>query len=67
MNTGSPRVEASLEEMFAMSLLMWIAAAVLLIAAAMLVAGVGAAGLWMTVIAVGIAAVTIGLVRQRRA
>ena len=67
MNTGSPRVEASLEEMFAMSLLMWIAAAVLLIAAAMLVAGVGAAGLWMTVIAVGIAAVAIGLVRQRRA
>ena len=38
--------------MVAMSVLMWIVAAVLLVAAAMLVWGVGEAGLWVAVIAV---------------
>ena len=50
-----------------MSLLMWITAALLLVAAAMLVAGVGAPGLWIAVIAVGIAVVAIERVRRRNA
>ena len=50
-----------------MSLLMWIVAALLLMAAVMLVAGVGAAGLWIAVIAVGIAVIAIELVRRRNA
>ena len=50
-----------------MSLLMWITAALLLVAAAMLVAGVGAAGLWIAVIAVGIAVVLIERVRRPNA
>ena len=50
-----------------MSPLMWIVAAVLLVAAALLLAGVGTAGLWMAVIAVGIAVVAIDLVRRRHA
>ncbi len=50
-----------------MSLVMWIMAAVLLVAAAMLVRGVGEAGLWVAVIAVGIAVVAVELVRRRHA
>ena len=50
-----------------MSLLMWSTAALLLVAASMLVAGVGAPGLWIAVIAVGIAVVAIELVRRRNA
>ena len=64
---GSRSVKAALEEMVAMSLLMWIVAALLLVAAVMLVAGVGAAGLWIAVIAVGIAVIAIELVRRRNA
>jgi hypothetical protein len=41
--------------------LVWIAVPVLLLAAAMLIAGVGAAGLWFAVTAVGIALVVVGL------
>lgn len=67
LSIGSHRVKASLEEMVAMSLLMWIIAALLLVAAAMLVAGVGAAGLWIGVIAVGIAVVAVEQVRRRHA
>ena len=42
-----------------MSLLMWVVAALLLAAAAMLVTGVGAAGLWIGVVAVGVAVVGV--------
>jgi len=64
---GRHRVNAALEEMVAVSPLMWIVAAVLLVAAALLLAGVGTAGLWMAVIAVGIAVVAIDPVRRRHA
>jgi hypothetical protein len=67
LSLGSRNVKATLEEMVAMSLLMWIVAALLLVAAVMLVAGVGAAGLWTAVIAVGIAVVALELVRRRHA
>ena len=67
LSVGGRSVEATPEEMVAMSLLMWMNAALLLVAAAMLVAGVGAAGLWIAVIAVGIAVVAIELVRRRHA
>ena len=43
---------------------LWIDAVVMLVAAALLVAGVGAAGLWIGVIAVGVAAVV--LLNRRR-
>jgi hypothetical protein len=36
--------------------LLWVAASLLLIAAALLIAGVGGPGLWIAVIAMGIAA-----------
>jgi LPXTG-motif cell wall-anchored protein len=52
--------------MLAMSILMWMIAAVLLFAAVMLVTGTGAAGLWIAVIAVGIAGVAVVLARRRR-
>ena len=42
-----------------MKTLLWIAAAVMVVAAAMLVADVGAAALWIAVIAVGIAVVVV--------
>ena len=48
-----------------MSVVMWIVAAVLLVAAAMLVGGVGESGLWVAVVAVGIAVVAVQLVRRR--
>ena len=64
---GSHRVKASHEEMVAMSLVMWMIAALLIVAAVMLVAGVGAAGLWIAVIAVGISVVAVELVRRRHA
>ena len=67
MSIGSPTVKATLEEMVSMSPLMWIVAAFLLVAAVMLVAGVGAAGVWIAIIAVGIAAVALELVRRRHA
>jgi hypothetical protein len=67
VSIGSRSVKATVEEMVAMSLLMWVIAAILLVAAAMLVAGVGAAGVWIAVIAVGIAVVAIAVVRRRHA
>ncbi len=45
--------------------LVWIAAALMLAGAVMLVLGVGAAGLWIAVIAVGIAIVAIDGYRHR--
>jgi len=42
-----------------MRTLLWVVGAMLLIAAALLVAGVGAAALWIAVITVGIAVVAI--------
>ena len=42
----------------------WIAALLLLVAGAMLVAGVGAASLWIAVVAVGIALVAVALGRS---
>lgn len=46
--------------------LMWVAVALLLVGAVLLVAGVGAAGLWIAVIAVGIALVAIEGYRGRQ-
>ena len=56
-----------LPEVAVMKVLLWIAAPLLLIAAVMLVAGVGHAGLWIAVIAVGIALVAVDLSRSRHA
>lgn len=47
-----------------MKAVMWVAALLLLLAAAMLLADIGATGLWIAVIAVGIAIVAIGM-KQR--
>ena len=47
--------------------LIWIAVPLMLIAAILLVAGVGASALWIAVIAVGIALVALDLYRRRRA
>ena len=46
-------------------MLLWFAAALMLLAAVMLVAEVGAATLWIAVIAVGIATVAIVQLRTR--
>ena len=46
--------------------LIWIAAALMLMSAVMLVLGVGPAGLWIAVITVGIAVVAIDGHRHRR-
>jgi hypothetical protein len=48
-------------------LLLWIAVALMLLGAAMLIANMGAPGLWIAVIAVGIALVAIDRVRARTA
>jgi hypothetical protein len=48
-------------EVRAMKHLVWIAVPMLLLAAAMILAGIGAAGLWFAVTAVGIALVVVGL------
>ena len=50
-----------------MRLLLWKVAAMLILAAAMLIAGVGAAGLWFAVIAVGVAVVVIDRLRSHHA
>ena len=47
--------------------LLWVAAPLMLLAAAMLVAGVGHAGLWIAVIAVGVALAAFELIRSRHA
>ena len=46
--------------------LIWIAVALMLVGAVLLVAGVGAAGLWIAVIASGIALVAIDGYRRRQ-
>lgn len=46
--------------------LLWIAAALMLTGAVLLVAGVGAAGLWVAVITVGIAVVVVDAYRRRQ-
>lgn len=48
-------------------LLLWIAVPLMLLGAAMLIADIGAPGLWIAVIAVGIALVAADRVRARTA
>jgi hypothetical protein len=48
-----------------MNLLLWIAAPLLLLGAVMLIADIGAAGLWIAVIAVGLVMVLMGLASRR--
>jgi hypothetical protein len=50
-----------------MKYLDWIAVPLMLLGAVMLVADIGASGLWIAVIAVGIALVAIDLSRRRSA
>lgn len=50
-----------------MKALLWVVAVLLLLAAVMLIAGVGEAGLWFAVIAVGIAVVVIARSRSHHA
>jgi hypothetical protein len=45
---------------------LWIAVALLVVAAVLLVAGVGAAGLWIAVVAIGIALVVIDRTQRRQ-
>ena len=49
-----------------MTLLVWIAVALMVVGAAMLIAGIGAPGLWIAVVAVGIALVAIDRTQRRR-
>jgi len=48
-----------------MRMLLWVAGALMLIAAAMLIAEVGAAALWIGIITVGIATVVVSQARTR--
>jgi hypothetical protein len=48
-----------------MNILLWIAVPLLLLGAILLIADVGAAGLWIAVIAVGLVMVLMGLVSRR--
>jgi hypothetical protein len=48
-----------------MKLLLWAAVPLLLLGASMLIADVGAAGLWIAVIAVGVVMVLMGLAGRR--
>ena len=48
-----------------MTLLVWIAVALMVVGAVMLIAGIGASGLWIAVIAVGIALVVIDRTQRR--
>ena len=47
-----------------MNILLWVAAGLCLVGAVMLVAGVGAPGLWIAVITAGIVIVVVGRVRR---
>jgi hypothetical protein len=47
-----------------MTLLVWIAVALMVVGAVMLIAGIGAPGLWIAVVTVGIAAVVIDRTRR---
>jgi hypothetical protein len=49
-----------------MTLFIWVAVALMLIGAVLLVAGIGAPALWIAVITVGIALVAIDRLRGRR-
>jgi hypothetical protein len=49
-----------------MTAFIWIAVALMLIGAVMLVAGIGAPALWIAVITLGIALVAIDRIRARR-
>jgi hypothetical protein len=49
-----------------MTLLVWIAVALLVVGAVLLIAGVGAAGLWIAVIAIGLALVVIDRTQRRQ-
>jgi hypothetical protein len=53
------------QEGAAMTLLVWIAVALMVVGAVMLIAGIGAPGLWIAVIAVGIALVVIDQTQRR--
>ena len=65
--SASDTMEGASKEVSAMRRpLMWVAVALLLVGAVLLVAGVGAAGLWIAVIAVGIALVAIEGYRGRQ-
>jgi hypothetical protein len=48
-----------------MTLLVWIAVALMLAGAVMLIAGIGGPGLWIAVVTVGIAVVVIDRTRRR--
>jgi hypothetical protein len=48
-----------------MTLLVWIAVVLMVVGAAMLIAGIGAPGLWIVVIAVGIALVVLDRTQRR--
>jgi hypothetical protein len=48
-----------------MTPLLWIAVVLMLVGAAMLIAGIGASGLWIAAIAVGIAVVAIDRTRHQ--
>ena len=48
-----------------MTLLVWIAVALMVVGAVMLIAGIGAPGLWIAVVTVGIAVVVIDRTRPR--
>ena len=47
------------------SFLLWIAVPLFLLAAGMLIAGIGAPGLWIAMVAVGMALVLIGQMKPR--
>ena len=49
-----------------MTLLVWIAVVLMVAGAVMLIAGIGAPGLWIAVIAVGIALVAIDQTQRRQ-
>jgi hypothetical protein len=48
-----------------MTLLVWIAVALMVVGAVMLIAGIGAPGLWIAAVTVGIAVVVIDRARRR--
>jgi hypothetical protein len=48
-----------------MPLLVWIAVALMVVGAVLLIAGIGAPGLWIAVVTVGIAVVVIDRIRRR--
>jgi hypothetical protein len=50
-----------------MTPLLWIAVVLLVVGAVLLIAGVGAPGLWIAVVAIGIAVVVIDRTRRQQA